>query len=397
MLSIVELGWKTTRIQDDPTIIHRECKEMKLGLKKGLAVGLAVTAITTTLAACGGGGGQAAETSGGAEENVLTIAELEQKAREEGSVVSVGMPDSWANWKDTWEDLQSKYGLAHSDTDMSSAEEIAKFEAEKDKPTADIGDVGIAFGPVALEKGVTQPYKTSYWDEIPDWAKDEDGHWVVGYQGSIALFTNSNLVSEAPKSWEDLKTGDYKIIVGDVTKAAQAQMAVLAAAIAHGGDESNIEPGIAYFEELAKNGRLSNAEASLANMEKGEVEVTLLWDFNALNYKDMLGAGQYDVAIPSEGSVVSGYATIINKYAPHPNAAKLTREYILSDEGQINLAKGYARPIRASVELPGDVAAKLLPADAYANVKPVGDYKVWEETAKTLPQLWQERVLIHMS
>lgn len=59
-------------------------------------------------------------------------------------------------------------------------------------------------------------------------------------------------MANPPKSWEDLKNGSYKIIVGDVTKAAQAQMAVLAAAIAFGGDESNIEPGIAFFEDLAK-------------------------------------------------------------------------------------------------------------------------------------------------
>lgn len=110
-----------------------------------------------------------------------------------------------------------------------------------------------------------------------------------------------------------------------------------------------------------------------------------------------MGADKFSVAIPKEGSVVSGYATIINKYAPHPNAAKLAREYILSDEGQINLAKGYARPIRDSVQLPEEVAAKLLSAEAYTNVKPVNDYKVWEETAKTLPQLWQERVLVHMN
>jgi putative spermidine/putrescine transport system substrate-binding protein len=174
-------------------------------------------------------------------------------------------------------------------------------------------------------------------------------------------------------------------------------MAVLAAAIAFGGDETNIEPGIAFFEELAKQGRISNVEASVANIEKGEVDVTLLWDFNALNYSDQLGKEQYAVAVPKEGSVVSGYATIINKYAPHPNAAKLTREYILSDAGQINLARGYARPIRDSVKLPDDVAAKLLPLEEYANAKPVGDYKAWDETAKTIPQLWQERVLVHLS
>jgi putative spermidine/putrescine transport system substrate-binding protein len=369
---------------------------MEKGIKKQLSMGLMLSLLVLLLAACGNST-KAEETNGNAGTKELSLTEIENKAREEGNIVSVGMPDSWANWKDTWSDMTSKYGLAHSDTDMSSAEEIAKFDAEKDKPTADIGDVGIAFGSVAVDKGVTQPYKTSYWDEIPDWAKDKDGNWIVGYQGTISFLTNTKLVANPPKSWEDLKNGNYKIIVGDVTKAAQAQMAVLAAAIAFGGDESNIEPGIAFFEDLAKKGRLSNAEASLANIEKGEVEATLLWDFNALNYRDQINKDGFSVAIPKEGSVVSGYATIINKYAPHPNAAKLTRQYILSDEGQINLAKGYARPIRDSVKLPDDVAAKLLPKEEYVNAKPVGDYKVWEETAKTIPQLWQERVLVHLN
>jgi len=368
---------------------------MKQKLKKELAIGLVLTLLVLTLAACGSNNNK--EAGGSAAPEEISVADLEVKAKEEGSVVSVGMPDSWANWKGTWEDLQSKHGLAHSDTDMSSAEEIAKFEAEKDKPSADIGDVGIAFGSVAIAKGVTQAYKTSYWEEIPNWAKDQDGHWIVGYQGTISFLTNTDLVSNPPQSWEDLKNGDYKIIVGDVTKAAQAQMAVLAAAMAFGGDEKNIEPGIAYFEELAKQGRLSNAEASLANIEKGEVQVTLQWDFNSLNTRDQLGPNKFNVAIPKEGSVVSGYATIINKYALHPNAAKFAREYILSDAGQINLAKGYARPIRDSVKLPDDVAAKLLPTESYTNVKPVTDYKAWEETAKALPELWQERVLVHMS
>lgn len=49
-------------------------------------------------------------------------------------VNSVGMPDAWANWKGTWDDLAKKYGLKHIDTDMSSAQEVAKFEAEKTTP-----------------------------------------------------------------------------------------------------------------------------------------------------------------------------------------------------------------------------------------------------------------------
>jgi putative spermidine/putrescine transport system substrate-binding protein len=68
----------------------------------------------------------------------------------------------------------------------------------------------------------------------------------------------------------------------------------------------------------------------------------VLWDFNALNYRDQIDPKKFDAVIPSDGSVIAGYTTIINKWAKNPNAAKLAREYILSDAGQINLARGYA-------------------------------------------------------
>ncbi len=321
--------------------------------------------------------------------------ELESKARAEGKVYSVGMPDSWANWKDTWRDLGEHYGIQHQDTDMSSAQEIAKFAAEKDNATADIGDVGAAFGPIAVRQGVTQPYKPSTWDDIPDWAKDQDGHWMLGYTGTIAFIVNNELVQKAPTSWQDLLNGDYQVTVGDVGVAAQANSAVLAAAFAQGGDESNIKPALALFAELARQGRLSPVDPNIANLEKGEVEMAVMWDFNALNYRDQIDRDRFTVVIPSDGSLISGYATIINKYAKHPNAAKLAREYILSDAGQINLARGYARPIRSTVSLPADVQEKLLPNDMYAAARPIADQDAWEKSTRTLSRQWQSAVLIH--
>jgi len=322
---------------------------------------------------------------------------LEQAARAEGEVNSVGMPDSWANWKDTWADLNKLYGLKHMDTDMSSAQEIAKFDAEKDNATADIGDVGAAFGPIAVQKGVTQPYKPSTWEQIPAWAKDADGHWMLAYTGSIAFIVNKQLVKEPPKSWADLKEGKYKVAIGDVSAAAQAVNGVLAAAIANGGDEKNIQPGLDFFAEIAKQGRLSLSNPTIQTLEKGEVEVGVVWDFNGLSYRDQIDPSRFEVLIPSDGSVISGYTTIINKYAKHPNAAKLAREYILSDAGQINLAKGNARPIRAEhLTLPPEVQAKLLPNEQYAKVQPIKDAAAWETTSKALPQQWQENVIIEM-
>ncbi|MFI8741379.1 ABC transporter substrate-binding protein [Stutzerimonas zhaodongensis] len=322
---------------------------------------------------------------------------LEEAARAEGEVNSVGMPDSWANWKDTWQDLEQKYGLKHMDTDMSSAQEIAKFAAEKDNATADIGDVGAAFGPIAVQQGVTQPYKPTTWDQIPEWAKDKDGHWMLAYTGSIAFIVNTQLVKDVPTSWAELKDGQYKVAIGDVSAAAQAVNGVLAAAIANGGDETNIQPGLDYFADIAKQGRLSLSNPTIQTLERGEVEVGVVWDFNGLSYRDQIDPSRFEVVIPSDGSVISGYTTIINKWAKHPNAAKLAREYILSDAGQINLAKGNARPIRAEhLTLPSEVQAKLLPNEQYVKVKPIENADAWEATSKALPQQWQENVIIEM-
>ena len=322
--------------------------------------------------------------------------ELVKAAQAEGQVNSLGMPDHWANWVGTWNDIKNKYGIEHSDTDMSSAQEIAKFKAEKNNATADIGDVGEAFTKVAVAQGVTQAYKPTTWDSIPDWAKDKDGHYALAYTGTISFMINKDLVKKPPRSWNDLLTGDYNVCVGDVSVAAQASSAVLAAAMGLGGDETNIKPALDFFAKIAKQGRLIVSDPSIANLEKGEIEVALVWDFNALNYAHQINKDQFLVVIPQEGSLVSGYSTIINKYAKHPNAAKLAREYIFSDAGQINLARGFARPIRSDVNLPEDVKAMLIPQEQYKNARNIKDHKKWEQTAKQLPRLWQQHVLINM-
>lgn len=356
-------------------------------LKKSV---LGIMAVSV-LAACSG---DKESVSAQVDGNSLTKEEVIEKAKVEGEVNSVGMPDTWANWVETWSEIETEFDITHTDTDMSSAEELAKFEAEKDNASADIGDVGVAFGPIAEEKGLTQAYKTSYWEDIPEWAKDDEGHWIVGYTGTMAFLTDTNNVENPPKSWEDIKNGEYIVSIGDALTANQAQFAILGATMAFGGDENNLQPGIEFFAELAEQGRLQG-DPTVANLEKGEIDVAIMWDFNALGYSNQIDESRFDIVIPEEGSIMSGYATVINKYAQNPHAAMLAREYILSDEGQENLAKGYARPIRENVELSSEVKAMLLPDEMYTNTQPVKDQEAWEEATKNIPQMWQEQVLIH--
>lgn len=357
-------------------------------------MGVCAVMAAATLTGCSEGA-----TKNAIDLNSMSLDEIISKAQEEGEVNSVGMPDTWANWVETWTELEEQYGIKHTDTDMSSAEELAIFKNEANDATKDIGDVGQSFGPVAMEQGLTLPYKTSYWDSIPDWAKDEDGNWIIGYYGTITFITNKDLVKDAPTSWQDILEGDYNVTIGDVSVATQAQSGLLSAAIAFGGSESNIQPGLDFFKKLAEQGRLDMGDTSVARLEKGEIEVAVLWDYNSLGYRSQIQENNpnadFEVTVPSDGAIQSGYCTIINAYTKHPYAAALAREYILSDEGQINLAKGYARPIRDDVVLPDDVKAKLLPDEQYKNARFIEDQEAWDNSVANLASSWQEEVIAY--
>ena len=358
----------------------------------GLA-GIACTA-GLGLSGCEDSAAPAAEAVG---YNSMSLDDIIAQAKEEGQINSVGMPDTWANWVGTWDDIEEKYGITQADQDMSSAEEIAMFKQEGTDGTKDIGDVGQQWGPTAEAEGVTLKYKTSYWDEIPDWAKDDDGDWVVGYYGSMALISNDDQVSPAPTSISELLDGDYKVSVGDITSAANAQHAVLAIAYAMGGSIDDLQPAYDFITQLAQAGRLDVSDVSVARLESGEIAVGFNWDYNALNYRAQIVENnpdaKFSVCIPSDGSVQSGYATIINANAPHPAAACLAREFILSDEGQINLARGYATPIRSSVELPEDVKALRLPDEQYGDQVQSIDYGKWTDVTNELVTWYQENII----
>lgn len=106
---------------------------MKKMTKKSLAVAL-TGAMCLALVGCGGGekkettaettaetGGETtAAAEGGVDVNALSLEELTEKAKAEGHVESVGMPDEWADWGSLWTAMSETHGLTHNDTDMSS-------------------------------------------------------------------------------------------------------------------------------------------------------------------------------------------------------------------------------------------------------------------------------------
>ena len=363
-------------------------------MKKKFVSTLLVLGVMSTclLSACG-----SKPASESVDLTSVSLDTIEEKAKEEGTISSVGMPDDWANWKSSWESISNTYGLEHDDTDMSSAEELSMFDSEKDSPTKDIGDVGQAFGPTAIDMDVVQPYKASTWDSIPDWAKDPDGNWTISYLGTMGVLVNKNNVSETIDSWEALKNSSAKITLGDVLRGASSQMAVLSCAYAMGGDAENLDPAFDYFKELASEGRIDVGDGSIERLNRGEIDVLATWDYLTLQYRDIVAENNPDLNmechVMQDGAVQSGYCLVINKYAPHPYSAALTVEYLLSDEGQIERAEGYARPIREDVTLPDDLKAKMISDDEYTNTLPLTDNDTVTKACTEIASRWEEEII----
>jgi putative spermidine/putrescine transport system substrate-binding protein len=288
----------------------------------------------------------------------------------EGEIVSYGMTDDWVNLGTIWRTIEERYGVVHSDTDMTSAELITRGLAEKDAPVMDVADIGFDFVGQLVANNLSQPYFNTSWDKIPENFKDAQGRWVAAYWGAISFLVNTDLVSNPPQTWDDLLKPEYldKVCSRDPSKSTYATGSVLAAAYAHGGGESNVQPGLDFFKQLRDSGNWRQGVVlNVSAVQKGECPISIVYDFDGFAKRDATGL-PLQVIIPQDATVGMLFAEYIYAYAPHPNAAKLTQDFLLSDEGQVMLAQGYAHPSRSDVVLPADVAAKLLPESAYGNL-----------------------------
>ena len=320
------------------------------------------------------------------------MAALVTAAQADGTLVSYGLPDDWVNYGGMWTLMSDKYGITHADTDMSSGEILAALKAEAAAPVADITDLGFNFAQVVNDEGLSQPYKNAYWDEIPDYAKDPDGRWSAAYWGAIAFTVNADIVTNVPTSWADLLKPEYvdSICMKDPRESATANMVVLASAFANGGDETNPQPGLDYFQQLTDAGQLRALAPSTDNIQKGECPISLFWDFDGLSKKESLSEMNLVVVIPSDGTVAGLYIQFITAGAPHPDAAKLMIETEYSDEGQLAYAQGFVHPIRSSVVIPDELKAKFPPEESYSVVSFPQDYVALAAAATAISEGWNQ-------
>ena len=309
-----------------------------------------------------------------------SLEEITELAAQEGKVHLIAYPESWANYKESFQIFTEATGLEVevSNPDGSSAEELEAVRNLKGQATQpDVLDIGMTFTQQAIDDGLLQPYKPSTFDEIPDALKDPDGNWTAAYYGVMTIGVNANEV-DVPKTWADLKDPQYKgkIAMGDPREGAAQLAQVFAASIANGGSADDISKGIDFFAELAEGGYLVSTESSSQALATGEAAVMLDWNFNFPGIVDEMEKSGVDlqVSTPTDGVFGTYYAQPLTAGSPQPNAGALWIEHLLSDAGAVAYAKSGAIPARYETlvendAIPADVLAKLPPADVVSQIQ----------------------------
>ena len=359
---------------------------------KNLAVP-AIAAGVLILAACSSGSSDSGSSSAAPESSAATsaaagaecgttIEEIAAKAKEEGKVNLIALPDTWANYRGIIDSFVEKYGIEAPvmNPDASSADELTAVETLRGQPDMpEVLDIGPSFVEQAKAAGYLESYKPVVWDEIPESLKGEDGTWVGSYYGVLAIATNATIQPNVPKTWADLKKPEYKgqvTINGDPREAGAAFAAVVAAALANGGSYDDIMPGLEYFAELKKLGNLQTIDVTEAAVLSGEVPIALDWTYNFPGLRPALEEAGFDfqVIVPSDGVYGGYYAQSVVTEAPHPCAARLWLNHLVSDEGALGYLEGGAIPARYAALLEkglisDEIAANLPPAETIAAIQ----------------------------
>jgi len=179
----------------------------------------------------------------------------------------------------------------------------------------------------------------------PQFAAQSDAGWYyVTNAGRWVLIRNSDMVSAeaAPKAWTDLLDPRWKgqLSVAHPAFSGGAGVWVLAMRKLYGWQ---------FFEALAQNqprvGRSTQDTVTL--LAGGECLVGPTWAPGA--YRDVDKGNPIAITQPRDGVVVMVFPSAIPAGAPHPNAARLFMEWLLSRDCSKVIAADGSEAIRSDV------------------------------------------------
>ena len=254
-----------------------------------------------------------------------------------------------------------KYGIDVQVVQAGTGECLERIVAEKDNPQGDVlyGGMNYANSFNADYVPLFEPYTAKGDDKLPEAYQNYNGittHYCL--DGSAALLVN---VEEYEKlglkiddfdSYEDLLEPKLKghIAMGDPANSSSA-WAELTNMLLVKGDKPYDDTAWAWVQKFIDNLDGISIDSSSA-IAKGAVEGEYVV---GVSYEDKCaglindGATNVKLVYPSEGAVWLPAGAAIIKNCPNMDNAKLFMDWLISDEGQQEIAKTTARPVNPSI------------------------------------------------
>ena len=245
-------------------------------------------------------------------------------------------------------------------------------------------DVTVGRGEMVLpliEKKLITSYRSPETKMIDDDLVDNEGYWTAYYVNTYVLGWNTKLVKkeDVPRTYDALLNPKWK--GGQISVDTEAY-GMLQGLIGLWGKEK----AVAYFRKLAaldpvpKRGNTERVQLAVA----GEYPLILAYN-QTLQRMNSRGAPIDWVAL--EPAVVQVNPVMLASKAPHPNAARLFLDFILSKEGQ-QMLSGFQRiPVRKDVE---PDPPRLFRGYKRVLESPEG-YKNFDETVKLYLEIFKLR------
>ncbi len=270
---------------------------------------------------------------------------LEGAKREGRLVLYTGMDVEEAN--QYAKEFTKKYPFIKPDVFRSSGEKVqTRFlvEHRANVHNADIFQTSIVQVYQLKNAGLLAKYISEESLSYAAGFKDPLGYWTAFYLIPYVIGYNTNLVSakDAPKSYEDLLHPRWKGQIGLETEEYQW--------FYHLVQILGNEKGLDYMRRLAgQNPQMRKGHTLLAQLvAAGEMALAVVVYSNRVERMKDVGA-PIDWVRFRGPTITAINAISIPEKAPHPNAAKLFVDFVLSREGQ-NLLRGLRRiPARPDV------------------------------------------------
>ena len=227
------------------------------------------------------------------------------------------------------------------------------------------------------KEGAFVPFKPDNFDKVPAGDKEPNGAWVAQRLNMMVIYVRTDKVTAAdyPKTWTDVTNAKYKDKLAMTDPSFTALQLMVVSTLSH-----NL--GWDYYKKLRNNNIMivqSNQQV-LDTIKRGERPIAL----GALD-KYAASARKQGHPIksiyPTDGTPIIPSPTAIIKGGPHPNAAKLFANFMLSDAAQKLFPAGGGYSARTDIGPP-----KNSPKLSEVKAMPMDYGQIQKETATVKKQ-----------